>query len=213
MVYGQNSGIYESYLILDTGSGNTFYDLQATTGNPDFIGADLGTYQSGDVFFLRGAQIKTYKCVLDNILNGQIFYRIHNQSDPAPAFINLSYLNHQADLGAGPECGGSSFRQRWGYAGFNIPVLQTLSSGDYFLEVYLVAEYNLGTPPNALRYDSNNSVNYRASFRIDNPPTALCQDITINLDSVGNASITPSDIDNGSYDDLDANVTLVSVTP
>jgi hypothetical protein len=32
------------------------------------------------------------------------------------------------------------------------------------------------------------------------PPVALCQDITVQLDVVGNASITPQDVDNGSND-------------
>ena len=37
---------------------------------------------------------------------------------------------------------------------------------------------------------------------LDNtPPIAICQDITIQLDGTGNASITPSDIDDGSNDD------------
>ncbi|QTN39577.1 hypothetical protein HZ996_10730 [Cryomorphaceae bacterium] len=31
-------------------------------------------------------------------------------------------------------------------------------------------------------------------------PTAICQDITIQLDASGNASISTSDIDNGSAD-------------
>ena len=34
---------------------------------------------------------------------------------------------------------------------------------------------------------------------ITSPPTAVCQDITIALDGTGNASITGSDIDGGSY--------------
>lgn len=33
------------------------------------------------------------------------------------------------------------------------------------------------------------------------PPTAICQDITVNLDASGNATITASQIDNGSYDE------------
>ncbi|NPD87069.1 HYR domain-containing protein, partial [Lentimicrobium sp. L6] len=42
------------------------------------------------------------------------------------------------------------------------------------------------------------------------PPTAICQDITIELDAAGTASIVGSNIDNGSYDNgvvvsLDAN--------
>lgn len=35
---------------------------------------------------------------------------------------------------------------------------------------------------------------------VDNPPTAICQDITVQLDAVGNASIVASDIDGGSSD-------------
>ncbi|WP_457618396.1 FG-GAP-like repeat-containing protein, partial [Lutibacter sp.] len=42
----------------------------------------------------------------------------------------------------------------------------------------------------------------------NNPPTALCQDITVQLDSTGNVSIQASDIDNGSTD----NGVIVSTT-
>ncbi len=41
-----------------------------------------------------------------------------------------------------------------------------------------------------------------------NPPTAICQPVTIHLDGSGNASITPADIDGGSTD----NGTIVSIT-
>ncbi|WP_159092214.1 HYR domain-containing protein, partial [Aquimarina sp. Aq107] len=41
------------------------------------------------------------------------------------------------------------------------------------------------------------------------PPIALAQDITINLDNIGNAAITPADIDNGSSDSCGiASITL-----
>ena len=36
----------------------------------------------------------------------------------------------------------------------------------------------------------------------DNPPTAVCQDITVQLDASGNAVITASDVDGGSTDDM-----------
>ncbi|WP_228851195.1 LamG-like jellyroll fold domain-containing protein [Aegicerativicinus sediminis] len=44
------------------------------------------------------------------------------------------------------------------------------------------------------------------------PPTAICQDISIQLDSSGNASITPDQINNGSTDNC-GTVNLVSVLP
>ncbi|MCK9335962.1 MAG: HYR domain-containing protein, partial [Candidatus Cloacimonetes bacterium] len=44
---------------------------------------------------------------------------------------------------------------------------------------------------------------------IDNePPTAICQDVTIELDGSGSATITASDVDYGSYDALDITYAL-----
>lgn len=45
-------------------------------------------------------------------------------------------------------------------------------------------------------------------------PVMSCQDITINLDDTGNASITPADVDNGSFDNCTALADLVyNVSP
>ena len=35
----------------------------------------------------------------------------------------------------------------------------------------------------------------------DIDPTAICQDLTVQLDASGSASITAAQVDNGSYDD------------
>jgi hypothetical protein len=43
------------------------------------------------------------------------------------------------------------------------------------------------------------------------PPTALCQDITLQLDASGNGSITASDVDGGSNDAC--GIASLSVTP
>ena len=43
-------------------------------------------------------------------------------------------------------------------------------------------------------------------------PTAVCQNITISLDASGNASITPQDIDAGSFDNCDASQIAISQT-
>jgi predicted extracellular nuclease len=44
------------------------------------------------------------------------------------------------------------------------------------------------------------------------PPSAACQNITVNLDAFGNASITPAQVNNGSSDNC-GTVNLVSVVP
>ena len=72
------SGIYESYAILNTnGGGNVNYDLQASTGNQDFNGLNLGTFNSSNTLVLNGAQNKVYKCNTDDIINGKLYYRIN----------------------------------------------------------------------------------------------------------------------------------------
>ena len=51
-----------------------------------------------------------------------------------------------------------------------------------------------------------------AAFSQDDPPVANCQNITIQLDASGNASITANDIDNGSTDDIGIASLTASVT-
>src|SRR5262249_10820151 len=56
------SGIYESYIVMNAnGSGNQFYDLGATTGNPDFNNTNLGTFCTTGSLLLAGAQNKIFK--------------------------------------------------------------------------------------------------------------------------------------------------------
>ena len=70
----KNSGIFESYVIVN----NLFYDLQSTTGNPDFNGTDFSNLTCTDVLVLNGAQNKVYKCPQGNgdITNGKLYYII-----------------------------------------------------------------------------------------------------------------------------------------
>ncbi|MCB8994794.1 MAG: hypothetical protein H6538_04220, partial [Bacteroidales bacterium] len=58
---------------------------------------------------------------------------------------------------------------------------------------------------------SGNSSTCTATVTIvdNNPPTAICQNITVNLDAFGNASITPAMIDNGSFDDATPVASLI----
>ena len=42
-----SQGIYESYIIMDVnGGGNTYYDLNADTGNTDFNGNNFGVFSN-----------------------------------------------------------------------------------------------------------------------------------------------------------------------
>ncbi|MFC4721571.1 HYR domain-containing protein, partial [Geojedonia litorea] len=194
------SNIFESYAILNiNGSGNTYYDLQATTGNTDFNGLNLGTFTPTNSLILNGGQNKTYKCDTDDILNGWLNYRIYLTTDTPPGFSSTELFHFNND-GTTLYCGGTSFDQTWQSSGANIDVLNGLPSGTYYLEIYTHADFTY-IAGSSTHFANAGGSNYTATFSVDNPPTAICQDLTVQLDASGNASIVASDIDNGSTDD------------
>ena len=67
------SGIFESYVVI----GSQYYDLQNATGNPDFQGANLGSYTTSGNLNFSGGEIKTYKNSGDNICGGKVWYSIY----------------------------------------------------------------------------------------------------------------------------------------
>ena len=73
------SGIFESYVIIDSGFGNNYYDLnpQTQTGNFDFNNTFLGTFNSLSNFTLKGGQNRIYKCGSDDITSGWLNYTIY----------------------------------------------------------------------------------------------------------------------------------------
>lgn len=208
------SDIYESYVILDiNAAGNAFYDLNVNTANLNFDGANLGTFTSTNSLILNGAQNKTYKCGTHNIMNGFIDYRVYLVGDAPPAFTPSEIL-FNVDDGSSNFCGNTSVDQTWESSGANIDILNGLPSGDYVLEVYTRADVDWDGDNilNNILYISNSGANYLANFRKDNPPTAACQNITVQLDASGNASITGNDIDNGSTDDFGITSITASIT-
>ena len=58
--------------------------------------------------------------------------------------------------------------------------------------------YNVTLTVNSPNCNASASTSVNAEDNL--PPTVICQDITIDLDNLGNASITASDIDDGSFD-------------
>lgn len=161
VLHGQ-SGIFESYVIIDVNnSGNTYYDLQASTGNPDFNGTDLGTFNCGDSFVLNGAQNKIYKCSSDDVTGGKLRYAVYSTGGSSPSFseINLSFLSNDG----GALCGGTN--QTWQTANANVDILANLPSGNYTIEVFTEAPftYNGGS---GTHVSNNGGANYKATFTV-----------------------------------------------
>jgi hypothetical protein len=177
----QNTGIYESYIILNiNNAGNTFYDLNASTANIDFSGANLGTFLTGNnTLVIAGGENKTYKCSGGDITGGNTNYRVYLSSGSAPSFTSLAMSWVSNDAGG---CGGN---QTWRINNNTTNIISSLAPGAYTLEVYSDAP---GWPYTA--YASNSGANYKASFTVVNQalPVELmsfsgnCADGQVNLE-------------------------------
>jgi hypothetical protein len=184
-VMGQSAGFNSTYLVLQTNGGaNTYYDLQATTANTDFNGANLGTFceDATNRLTFRGAEHNVYKCGGCDLQSTRLYYRIYPAGSPAGAFVsnNIGYASGFAN-----GCGGED--QTWSNTGYNVDLLNGLSPGTYALEVYSDATT---TCSGGTVYAGNNGANYVATFTI-------------------NASVTYyADADNDGFGD--ANVSQVS---
>ena len=160
VISGQaNIQIYESYAILSiNGGANSYYDMDAFTGNPDFQGANLGSYGTGSSLVVKGGQNETTKCNGGNVTGGNFYYRYYlTSSGPSGGFTPIG-IGFHADLSTG--CGGGD--QVWEGTGGTENIISGLTiPGNYTLEVYSDATGFPGTV-----YSSNGGANYKATFTI-----------------------------------------------
>jgi hypothetical protein len=177
------SGIYETYAIMSlNGGANAYYDMLATTGNPDFNGANLGTYTVGvNSLAIKGGQNKVYKCGADDITSGELWYRIYEQSAVPGVFIGGTFLNEfVTNPGGTPGCGG--VHQQWERTNSTVNVLSGLVPGAYYLEIYTTANF---TPGPGTHFANNGGANYRASF------TVACNPATLPSVAIADAPASP----------------------
>ena len=148
----QDAGVFESYAILNiNGAGNTYYDMQATTGNPDLQGTNLGTFSAGQTLVFVGGENKTWKNGGADVTGGRIYYRVYTGT-PSGSFSNVNFGWLQ-DLGGGD--------QKWGASNGTTNILSGLPAGSYTLEVYAEADTNVGA-----KYSNNGGANYKATFTV-----------------------------------------------
>lgn len=160
-VNAQSNGIYESYAILDINAGgNTYYDMNATTANPDFQGAALGSFNSANSLVVKGGQNKTFKCDGGDIFNGSLRWRVWLTSAGASGSFNTESMSFVSNDGGG--CGGN---QTWEGTGGVTNILSSLTTpGNYTLEVYSDAD---GIP--GMVFSNNSGANYKATFNYCGP--------------------------------------------
>ncbi len=157
-----SGGIYESFLILNRGAGNEFFDLDANTGNPDFTGS-IGTFNSGQTLSLKGFEQKVFKCGTLNITSGAVLYTIYPSGGTPGTFIGVSFTSAFNISGAGDGCQN----QQWQTNNANINLLSGLCDGDYVLEVFTTAAFEDGSNLGTI-FSNNGGANYKATFTVKN---------------------------------------------
>ncbi|GAB2647253.1 hypothetical protein GCM10027035_46060 [Emticicia sediminis] len=178
------SGIFESYVIVQANGGSAnYYDLFASTGNPDFQGLNLGVFSCVNSLVIKGGQNKTYKNGTDNILNGYLYYRVYkNGTDPN--LVSFTSIN----LGFDINLNGSG-DQQWTNAGATANILQGLTNGTYTIEVYSSADFTY-SGGSGTHYQNIGGANYKATFTVSNPinittqpltPAAFCSGTNVTL--------------------------------
>jgi len=158
------SGIFDSFAIVES----TFYNLNATTANPDFSGANLGSFDTTDSISI-GGQLKSFKNNGTDVTGAQISYVIYADGNrPAtPIFTDVAYA-FQID-----NVGGVGGDQQWGtdVAGSNgtdqsdSVSLNSLSAGNYKLEVFASISTN-GVDADGTIFDNAGGNNYIADFTV-----------------------------------------------
>ncbi len=145
-------GIFQTYVNYDIGGGATYeaggFNADAA---PLFDGKSIGIVTS---LTLNGGEIKSYKNSGGNITGAKLYYRVYETSSTPGAFTELD-LPFGANIG---NCCGNE-DQRWDATVAGVDLLQCLSPGTYYLEVYWRILTNEGDV-----YDSNGGANYKGTF-------------------------------------------------
>lgn len=163
--HSQSAGFNSTYIILQLNGGSVnYYDLNATTSNPDFQSASLGDFGPNNSLLLKGAEHNVWKCGGCDLTSTRLNYRIYLTASPTGSYSNI---NIPYSSGSNNGCGGQD--QRWKSDGNSINLLSGLTiQGNYTIEVYSDASI---TCSGGTAFASNNGSNYKATFNFFNSST------------------------------------------
>ena len=157
--------IFQSYVIIDAGSGNQFlaggYNADAAA---TFDASDLGTFEASDALTLNGGELKTYKNGSSNVCGGNVYYRVYASGDTPGSFSSVA-LPYDSDLANAGD-------QKWDETAAGIDLLAGLTAGGtYTLEVYWDLTGAESDPAGCgeTKFDSDFGNNFTASFTFNVP--------------------------------------------
>lgn len=160
-----NTGIFNSFVVIDTGSGAQFYDLASTTDLPDFTSLNGSVFDPSIAghftFTLTGGELQTFKNGATTGGNGSnnvgqptLFYTITTGGTSG----NFS-VPFNSEFGGMPSFGTNTGDQKWQTLGQNVNLLQGLAPGNYTATIHISAPTGNGNLNNTL--DTGNfSVNF-----------------------------------------------------
>jgi hypothetical protein len=169
------SGIYQTYAIINKGSGNEYYAGGINSqGATAFNGLNLGSFCPTATLILNGGEVLTFKNSGSNVTGANIFYRIYPTGSPSGSFIQIDLPFYCEYFNNPIPCAGTngSGDQKWTRFAHNVNMLSGLVAGNYTLEVY----WNATTSSDGTHFDSNFGNNFKATFTV--LPPALSAVVT-----------------------------------
>lgn len=158
------SGIFNSFVVVDKGTGNVFYDLASNTGNPDWQGTNLGSFfaggstDGGAALILNGGELQTFQNSGDDIQHAYINYRLTGSAGftEFEIFFNSEF----------PNFGNNPGDKKWQTTLQGIKILNGLAPGSYNFEVYGRA-HGVNGGFNFNLFANNGGNNYTATFTVN----------------------------------------------
>lgn len=160
-VFATDDFFGNAFIVLNlNGGGNTFYDFNpdTQTGNPDFNGTFLGTFNPslGDSLLITGGEFNTFQDGGDNVNSVNLNYRVYSGSPPGFSSTGIDFVS---------QSGNNKF---WQSTNQNINLLSGLSDGTYSFEIFGSADTTPGP-----RFYNNGGANYIATFTVVPEPSTL----------------------------------------
>ena len=173
-----DSGINNTYLVLSLNNGaNSFYQERGADGfNPQFNGANLGTFNVslGNSLTLKGGEVNTYKDTNQgtDIFGATGYYSIVLGGSAAPALNTFSSFNIPYNSDTGGSAGFVD--QKWQQVGLGTNLLTGLSAGTYDFYAYNTVSTNGVGAADPLN-DNGPATNgaYKATFTVVPEPSSL----------------------------------------
>ena len=156
-LYGQDTGIYQTYAILDDGPTEYYHGGINNGGTTPYSDHSFGSVTQ---LTLKGGEIKSWKNSGGDVTGAKLYYRVYVSDpmpDPLPDFteLNLPWSENGVD--------GNGDNQKWAETENTTDVLAGLTTSEtYTLEVYWKITSNVGD-----KFDNNAGENFKSTFTVD----------------------------------------------